>query len=314
MSRWSSRTLKGSCGRFMTHAAGTFTTVRTLPQRSSICCLRYARRSRNASCGRELLLRRRVPTLSRLPGSPDSTCWWRRWTLELSWGAITTSTAAWFRRKHRHPLLSSNGYRSILSMSKCQDGFMRAGSRNSDPLRSGNSAHSGVSAPEATIVADSLCDEGQDAGHAQASRDSGPAASGTQRVGRWRAWPACREEAWLGWRLKWQSLKSTPRPRSSAGVSVGPRRPSRSGAWCSSCSRPSRRCCRWSCCAAPSSRATPAARARSTRWWPRCARPRAGRWCASRACRESSRSTTSVRSTCASSTAPSSACTSSPRG
>ncbi len=71
---------------------------------------------------------------------------------------------------------------SVRILDRLPDGIV-AGSRNSDPLRSGNSAHSGVSAPGPTIVADSLCDEGQDAGHAQASRDSGPAASGTQRVG-----------------------------------------------------------------------------------------------------------------------------------
>lgn len=71
---------------------------------------------------------------------------------------------------------------------------------------------------------------------------------------------------------------------------------SRSATWRWSCFRPNERCCRWSCCAARSSRATRAARAPSTRWWPRCARRPPGRWFASRGGgRANSRSTNSAK-------------------
>src|SRR6266581_2250663 len=56
-----------------------------------------------------------------------------------------------------------------------------AGSENSDHIHSGNSGHPGVRALGSRLAVES--GEGKDAGHAEASRDSGFTASGAQPAG-----------------------------------------------------------------------------------------------------------------------------------
>src|SRR4029453_13170892 len=67
-----------------------------------------------------------------------------------------------------------------------------AGSENSDQIHSGNSAHPGVRPSGSRLAVES--GEGKDAGHAEASRDSGATASGAQPAGGGKAGRGFREK------------------------------------------------------------------------------------------------------------------------